>query len=208
LNTTPYAPPPKFLKVLGYVALWLVLGLGLWRLFAGTHARRPDLLLYLILVAVAGTLWLATVINRLILRSRLAAPKLTVLSARPCLGEHVTFDLRLEARRPVLVGKVVALLSFSEEVRKAQRREKILPVVVYRKDSVLAENLRLGKGEAKHLAGELVIPADGMQSFESHLCATRWQLDLLVFVGRHLAWREREILSVQPVRLEVAEKTA
>lgn len=208
MNTTPYAPPPNFLRALGYLLVWLVLGFGLWGLFAGTGARRPDLLLYLILLGVAGALALARVIEGLILRSRLDVPKLTLLSARPCLGEHVQFHLAVEAHRPVSVSRVVAVLSMSEELREARRREKILPVVVYRQDAVLAENLRLTRGERKDLTGELVIPASGMQSFESHLCAIRWQLDLLVFVGRHLAWRGREILSVQPVRLEIPEKPA
>jgi hypothetical protein len=208
LTTTHYAPAPKFLHILAGILLWLVLGIALWRLFTGTGAKRPDtiLLLYLILVAVAGALWLTAAVTGLILRSHLAAPVLTVVNARPCLGELVRFRLALSARRSVTVSRVVAVLSLSEEVRRARRREKILPLVVFRADSLLAENLRLEKGESRDLPGELLVPPLAMQSFESHLCACRWQLDLLVFVGRQLAWRGRETMSVQPVRIDAAEK--
>jgi len=208
LSGTLHAPAPKLLRILGGMLLWLILGVVLWRLFAGTVAKRHDTLLfvYLILVAVAGALWLSAAINGLVLRSRLECPVLTVVNARPCLGEHVRFRLALLARRRTTVCKVVAVLSLSEEVRKARRREKILPVVVFRADSVLAEDLRLDKGESRDLPGELLVPPDAMQSFESHLCACRWQLEVLVFVGRQLVWRERETLSVQPVRIETTEK--
>jgi hypothetical protein len=128
------------------------------------------------------------------------------VNARPCLGERVRFHLALSARRRATVSRVVAVLSLREEVRKARRREKILPLVVFRSDSPLAENLRLAKGESIDLSGVLLVPPLGMQSFESHLCACRWQLDLLVFVGRQLAWHLREVLSVQPVRIDVPEK--
>ena len=200
-----YTRPPKLAHVAGYLAIWLFLGLALWMIFLRTGSTHRDLLLYLILLAVAGGLWLAVLIYRSICRSRLELPELNVLNARPCLGEHVIFDVRLKARKPVRASKVIAVLSCSEEVRRARRHETLLPVVVYRHEEVLANNVYLKKSRPEDVPGELVVPADGMQSFQSHFCEVRWQLDVLVFVGRHLSYHEVEALSVQPVRIEAGE---
>lgn len=201
------ALPPKIVHVAGYLLLWVILGLGLWRVFAGAEAIDAGRMLYRNLLVLVAGIWLAILTCRFVMRSRLETPQLNVLNARPHLGEHVAFDVRLTARRPVTVGKVVAVLTCTEEVRKARRHEKILPVVVFRSESVLAEKVSLKKGEPRDVPGEIFVPADGMQSFESHLCAVRWQLDVLVFVGRHPAYHEREVLGVQPVRLETGENS-
>ncbi|HUW56725.1 MAG TPA: hypothetical protein VMZ92_08825 [Planctomycetota bacterium] len=199
------ALPPKILHVAGYLLLWLVVALGIWWTFAGAGTGDPGLVLYRSLFVMAVGVWLVILTYRFIVRSRLEPPQLNVLNARPHLGEHVTFDVRLTARKPVTVRKVVVMLTCTEEVRKARRHERILPVVVSRGRAVLAEKLRLTQGEPVDVPGEIVLPADGMQSFESHLCAVRWQLDVLIYVGRHLTYHEREVLSVQPVRLETPE---
>ena len=205
MSTSHYTRPPKFVHVAGYLAVWLFLGLALWMIFVHTGSTHRDLLLYLILLAVAGGLWLAVLIYRSVCRSRLELPELNVLNARPCLGEHVIFDVRLKARKPVRAGKVIAVLSCSEEVRRARRHETILPVVVYRHEEVLANNVYLRKDRPEDVPGELIVPPAGMQSFESHFCEVRWQLDVLVFVGRHLTYHEVEALSVQPVCIEAGE---
>lgn len=199
------ALPPKIIHVAAYLLLWLVVALGIWWTFAGAGTGDPGLVLYRSLFVTAVGIWLAILTYQFIVRSRLEPPQLNVLNARPHLGEHVTFDVRLTARKPVTVRKVVAVLTCTEEVRKARWHEKVLPVVVSRGRAVLGERLRLKKGEPLDLPGRIVPPVDGMQSFESHLCAVRWQLDVLVYVGRHLTYHEREALSVQPVRFEARE---
>ena len=201
------ALPPKIIHVVGYLLLWLILGSGLWWVFAGTGTADPGMLLYRSLFVLAVGIWLSIWTYHFILRSRLEPPQLNVLNARPHLGEHVTFDVRLTARKPVTVKKILGVLTCTEEVRKARRHETILPVVVSRGEAVLGEKLRLKKGEPADIPGEIIIPPDGMQSFESHLCAVRWQLDVLIYVGRHLTYHERERLSVQPVLFEAGRTT-
>ena len=210
MDTMRYSRPPKPWHIAAYVALWAALGAALWFIFAKSGAREKSatesgLFLYLILVGVAGAIFIVLMVRRLVLRARLEPPVLNVLNARPCLGEALKFDLRLSATRRVTVGKIVAVLSCVEEARSEPRHRGVLPVVVYRTEKVLGENVEIAPGEPRDFAGEIVLPVDGMQSFNSHLCAVRWQLDALVFVGPHVAWRRTEIIGVQPMVLEEGE---
>jgi hypothetical protein len=200
-----YSKPPKPGHIAGYFVLWLALGVGLWVVFTRTGSRESSLLLYLFLLGAAGGIYLVLMVNRWRLCARLDAPELNVLNARPCLGEPIEFDVRVKAHRPVTVARVLAVLSCSEEARNEPRHRNALPVVIHRTETVLGENIPLTPDEPTDLAGEIVVPANGMQSFESHLCTIRWQLDVLVFVGPHLAYRETEVLGVQPMLMEEGE---
>ena len=207
MDTTRTTRPPGLRTVLVFLVLWLGLGFALLWVYEATGREPSSVFLYIILVGVAGALWLILLVHRLFLRSRLTAPRLTVLNARPRLGEHVGFSVHLEARRPVTVEKVVAVLSAAEEVRGAGKRGRLLPVVVRRIEETLAEKLALEKRKPVDVAGEVAVPPDAMQSFESHRVAFTWRLDVLVFVGRHLTHRLTETLGVQPVRLAAKEDT-
>lgn len=191
--------------MLAFAIVWLGLGLALLSVLLTADEVHLSLLLYLLLHAVAGGGWLILLIRQLVVRSRLERPELNVLNARPHLGETVTFDVRLTAHKPVRVTRVAAVLSCSELVRKARKHEDVLPTVVCRREQTLAENVALKKNEPHDVPGEITIPSEAMQSFESHQYEVRWRLDVLVFVGAHLTWHEREELSVQPVRLAEAE---
>jgi len=198
--------PPRIGVRAGLIILWLLLGLVLWWVFfARTEAIPSSIRLWLVLLVLAAAMWLTVTIARFVVRSWLTRPELNILNARPCLGETVTFDVRLHARRRVTVDRVLAVLSCTEEVRRSRRDEKVLPVVVARTESEAAEQVRLERDTPTDLACAITVPPDGMQSFESHHVAVRWQLDVLVFLGGRLAYRVTEALSVQPVRVEPGE---
>ena len=208
MNTTRTSRPPDLRTIVVFVIIWLGLGFALQQVYEATGGEASSVFLYLILVGVAGALWLILLVHRVFLRSRLTRPQLTVLNARPCLGERIRFNVRLEARRSVTVEKIVSVLSCSEVPQEAKKRASTLPVVVSRTEETVAEKVRLEKGKPFDLPGEITVPPDGMQSFESHHAAVSWRLDVLVFVGRHLTHRLTEALSVQPVRLTEGEGTS
>jgi len=197
--------PPGVRAVIAGLFVWLALGFALQRVFVATGGTQSNVFLFLILIAVGGAIYFALLAHRVLLRARLASAALTVANARPRLGETVRFVLALRARRAVALEKAVAVLTCAEEVRGARRREKPLPLVVARIERTVAEPLALAKGESAQLVGEIAVPRDGMQSFESHHALVRWQLDVLVYTGRHLAARRSEVLSVQPIRVTPAE---
>ena len=205
MNHARYTRPPKPLHLLVFALVWLGLGAALLWVLAEAEETPLSLLLYLILHVLAGGGWLAVTVHRLVMHARLEEPELNVLNARPHLGEKVTFDVRLHAGKHVKVSRVLAVLTCSEEVRKAHRHESVLPTVVYRHEEVLGTSIELKPGEPHDIPGQFVIPPDGMQSFQSHLCEVKWRLDVLILVGRHLSYHEREELSVQPVRIAAQE---
>jgi len=184
-------------------------GLG----FAGTAALVVGLLflgipdakvfLFIVLVCVFCGIGLMMQLILYHAHSRIETPTLQVSNARPMLGERIKLEAEVEAVARVALTKVVAALSCDEEIRRARRaHEKPLVTPVRWVEATLAENLRLEPDGLHRLTCELTVPADAMQTFETHLAAVRWKAKLLVYVGPSVVRTVEEPLSVQPIRVK------
>ena len=197
--------PLRRAQIVGLVALWAgTCALLVWMFLGGPVYETRALLFLFLLVAAAGFSLVVTLRNRW-LRSALEPPQIQLVNARPKLGETVNFNVRLQALRAVRVRRLVVVLSCVEEVRDARGRGKVLPVVVRRDEVEIATDLKTEPDEPLFLHGSVIVPSDGMQSFESHLCAVRWRLEAIVYVGARPTFRRRVDLSVQPVRLNTEQ---
>jgi hypothetical protein len=174
----------------------------------GRPTRDMRVAPFLFLLAVGSAVALAATLRAHWQRSAFEPPEVELVTARPRLGETVQFDVRIHAMRSARIRRVVAVLSCVEEVRDETGRAKVLPAVVHREDLELACDLTFDTPGPVFLHGRFAVPVDGMQSFESHLCAVRWRLEALVYIGLRVSFRERVELSVPPVCLSTERAPA